>query len=151
MGTGDLSESELLYHWRFNANQFVLATSPLRPTTRICMIFIFQLNACSYNPYVISSLTRVWICHLQLLLVLASAVILRSESRGTHDHISLSLIRDSPNLEVQVSVFISPRDRVARLCPQALRSLFVVSYDSRGFGGGVRLRLHTGTGDLSFI
>jgi hypothetical protein len=31
-----------------------------------------------------------------LLLVLASAVILRSESRGTHDHILLSQIRDSP-------------------------------------------------------
>jgi hypothetical protein len=28
-------ESELLYDWRFTANQFVLATSPLRPTTSI--------------------------------------------------------------------------------------------------------------------
>jgi hypothetical protein len=28
------SESELLYDWRFTANQFVLASSPLRPTTR---------------------------------------------------------------------------------------------------------------------
>jgi hypothetical protein len=27
------SESELLYDWRFTANQFVLASSPLRPTT----------------------------------------------------------------------------------------------------------------------
>jgi hypothetical protein len=27
-------ESELLYDWRFTANQFVLASSPLRPTTR---------------------------------------------------------------------------------------------------------------------
>jgi hypothetical protein len=34
---------------RFTANQFVLATSPLRPTTRI---FIFQLNICGYSPYV---------------------------------------------------------------------------------------------------
>jgi hypothetical protein len=42
---------------------------------------------------------REWVCRLQLLLVLASAVILRSESRGTHDHILLSQIRDSPNLE----------------------------------------------------
>jgi hypothetical protein len=39
-----------------------------------------------------------------LLLVLASAVILRSESRGTHYHILVSQIRDSPNLEGQVPV-----------------------------------------------
>jgi hypothetical protein len=47
-------------------------------------------------------------CRLQLLLLLASAVILRSDSRGTHDHILLSQIRDSPNLEDQVPLFISP-------------------------------------------
>jgi hypothetical protein len=35
---------------------------------------------------VTSSLTRGWVCHLQLLLVLSSAVILRSEFHGTHDH-----------------------------------------------------------------
>jgi hypothetical protein len=40
------------------------------------------------------SLTRGRICHLQLLLTLASKVILRSESRGTRDHILLSQIRD---------------------------------------------------------
>jgi hypothetical protein len=39
------------------------------------------------------------ICCLQLPLALASAFILRSESRRTHDHILLSQIRDSPNLE----------------------------------------------------
>jgi hypothetical protein len=33
------------------------------------------------------SLTRRRVCRLQLLLALASAVILGSESRGTHDHI----------------------------------------------------------------
>jgi hypothetical protein len=55
------SESELLYDWRFTANQFALATSPLRSTTSN---FIFQLNTCGYSPYVISSLTRGWVCHL---------------------------------------------------------------------------------------
>jgi hypothetical protein len=89
-------------------------------------------------------MTRGWVCRLQLLLDLASAVILRSESRGTHEHILLSQIRDSPNLEGQVPVCISPRNRVARLYPQALGSLFVASYDSQGYGGGIRLRLHTG-------
>jgi hypothetical protein len=99
------SESELLYDWRFTANHFILATRPLRHTTRI---FIFQLNTCSYSPHITSSLMRGWVYHLQLLLVLASSVILRSESRWTHDHILLPQIRDSPNLEGQVPVFISP-------------------------------------------
>jgi hypothetical protein len=80
---------------------------------------------------------------LQLLLVLASAVILKSESRGTYDHILLCQIRDSPNLEGQVPVFISPRNGVAQLYPQAPGSLFIASYDSQGYGGGIRPRLHT--------
>jgi hypothetical protein len=46
-----------------------------------------------------------------LLLVLAIAVILRSESHGTHDRILLTQIRDSPNLEEQVPVFISPQEQ----------------------------------------
>jgi hypothetical protein len=50
----------------------------------------------------------------------------------------------SPNLEGQVPVFISPRNRVARLYPQALNSVFVASYDSQGYGGGIRTRLHSG-------
>jgi hypothetical protein len=109
--------SDLLYDWRFPANQLVLATSPLR--LKISN-FIFQLNIYGCSPYVTSSLTRGWVCRLQLLLVLASAVILRSESRGTHDHILMYQIQDSRNLEGQVPVFISPRNRVARLYPQAL-------------------------------
>jgi hypothetical protein len=69
------SESEPLYDWRFTAKQFVLATSPLRLTTSNS---IFQLNTSGYSPYVASSLTRGCVCRLQLLMVLASAVILRS-------------------------------------------------------------------------
>jgi hypothetical protein len=75
----------------------------------------FQLNTCGYSPYVTTSLTRGWVCRLQLLLVLATVIILKSESRETHDHILLSQIRDSPSLEGQVTVFISSRNRVARL------------------------------------
>jgi hypothetical protein len=54
------------------------------------------------------------VCHLQLLLALASAVILGCESRGTHDHILLSQIPDFP--------------------------YFVAAYDSQGYGGVIRLR-----------
>jgi hypothetical protein len=99
--------------------QSVLTTSPLRLTTR----FFFQLNTCCHSPYVTSSLTRGRVYRLQLLLVLAIAVNLRFESRGTHDHILLSQIRESPNQEGQVPVFISFRNRVPQLCPQALRRL----------------------------
>jgi hypothetical protein len=83
------------------------------------------------------------VCRLQLLLVLASAVIFGYESRGTYDHILLSQIRDSPNLEGQVPVFISPRNMVSQLYPQALGSLFLPSYDSQGYGGGIWTRLHS--------
>jgi hypothetical protein len=88
------SESELLYNWRFTSNQF------------------FQLNPCGYSPYLTSSLTIGWVCRLEFLLVLIGEFILRSESR-----ILLSQIRDSPNLEGQVPIFISPRNSVALLYP----------------------------------
>jgi hypothetical protein len=55
--------------------------------------------------------------HLRLCLPSGLAVILRSESVGTHDHILLSQIRDSPNLEGQVPAFISPRNRVGPVIP----------------------------------
>jgi hypothetical protein len=71
---------------------------------------------------------------LQLLLVVASAVILGSECRGTRNYILLYQIRDSFTLPV----FISPRNRVARLYPQALGSLFVASYDSQGYSASTR-------------
>jgi hypothetical protein len=42
-----------------------------------------------------------------------------------------------------VPVFISPRNKVAQLYPWALGSLFVTSYDSQGYGGGILTSLHT--------
>jgi hypothetical protein len=78
------------------------------------------------------------------MLSLASAVILESEFHGTHDHILLSQIRDSTNLEGQVPILISPKNRVAQIYPQELGSLFIASYDSQGYGGGIRTRLNTG-------
>jgi hypothetical protein len=54
------------------------------------------------------------------------------------------LIWDSPNLEGQVPVFISPRNRVVQLYPCELGSVCVVSYDSQGYGRGILTCLHTG-------
>jgi hypothetical protein len=131
-----MSKSKLLYDWRFTASEFIFAPSRLGLTA--VNIFVFQMNPCGHSLYVTSSFTRRWVCRLQLLLALASAVILRPGSRGTHDHILLSQIWDSPNLEAQILVFISPSNSVAQLYPQALSSLFVASYYSQGYGAGAR-------------
>jgi hypothetical protein len=71
-------EPELVYDWRFTANQSVLATSPLRFTTNI----IFHLNTCGHSHYVTFSLTRGWACRLQLLLALAILVRARYRAWG---------------------------------------------------------------------
>jgi hypothetical protein len=47
----------------------------------------FYFPTWGYSPYVTSYLMSGWVCRLQLMLVLVSAVILRCESHGTHDHI----------------------------------------------------------------
>jgi hypothetical protein len=110
---GQGPESELLHDWRFTVSQFVLAASPLTLTTSI----FFQLNTYGHSFHITSSLTRGWACRLQLLLVLSSAVILRPESRGIHDHILLSQIRESFNLEVQVPVFCIPQEEGGPVIP----------------------------------
>jgi hypothetical protein len=107
-------------------------------------IFV-QLNSCGYSYYLIFSPTRKCVSCLQLLLVLDGVAFLDSESYGTHDHILLSQIRDFPKLEGQVPVFISHRNRGAQLYPQTLCSLFFASYESQGYGGGIRTRLHPDT------
>jgi hypothetical protein len=80
------------------------------------------------------------VCCFQVLLALASAVILRSEFGGTHDHIYSRLpqpVGSGPSI-------YTPRNRVAQLYPQALGSLFNASCDTQGYGGGIRTRLHAG-------
>jgi hypothetical protein len=92
----------------------------------------------------VPSLTRGLVRSLQLLLGLPSTVIFGPESRGTNVRILLSKIQDSPNIEGQIPVFISPRNRVAQLYPQGLGSLFVACYDSQGHSGGIQPCLHAG-------
>jgi hypothetical protein len=108
-------------------------------------ITVRQLRVCWR---VTPSLMRGRVCRLQLLLALASVVVLMSESLEIHDHILPSQIRDPPPPTwgggCQVPVFISPRNRVAQSYPQRLRSLFAASYDSQGYGGSIRT-LHHGT------
>jgi hypothetical protein len=100
--------------------------------------FFFQLNSYGHSLYVTSSLTRGWICSLQLLLGLASALILRSGSRGTHNHILLSQIWDSPSLEGQVPYLYppgtgwpgyTPRHLVPFLSPPTTRRATVEAFE----------------------
>jgi hypothetical protein len=37
-----------------------------------------------------------------------------------------------------------PQEQGSPITPQALDSLFIAYYDSQGYGGGIRTRLHTG-------
>jgi hypothetical protein len=90
------------------------------------------------------SLTRGRVCNLLLPHSLASAVPLGSESHGTQHHILLYQFLRLPNLDAQVPVFISPRNRMAHLYSWALGALSVASYDSQGYGGGILTHLHTG-------
>jgi hypothetical protein len=62
----------------------------------------------------------------------AFTAIFRIVSSGNCDSILLAEIQDSPNLEVQVPVFISPKNRVFQLYHQALNSQFVASYILQG-------------------
>jgi hypothetical protein len=55
---------------------------------------------------------------------------LNGPSRAEPVTIIYCLIWDSP-------VFICPRNRVAQLYPWALSSLYVASYNSQGYGGGI--------------
>jgi hypothetical protein len=81
---------------------------------------------------VVPSLTRGRVCGLQLLLNLASGVVLGSESSRTHDHISLSQIWDSHRLEGQVPVFIILEEQGGPIIPSgAGLNLWIQSQPSK--------------------
>jgi hypothetical protein len=61
--------------------------------------------------------------------------------RGSRLYFALSDLR-LPQPGGRVPVFTPPGDRVAQLYHKAPGSLFVASYDSQGYGGGIRTRLH---------
>jgi hypothetical protein len=102
--TNSLSMSKLYYDRR-PIGQFNSVSIPhLVPKTG----FLLSTDICRFFDVGAHSLMGGRVCRLQLLLVLASTVILVSESSETHDHILLSQIRDSPNLEVRSSYLYPP-------------------------------------------
>jgi hypothetical protein len=61
-------------------------------------------------------------------MLLASTVILRSQSCETCDNVLLPQFQHCPSLVDQDPAFISPRNMMAQFYPQALGSLFVAYY-----------------------
>jgi hypothetical protein len=111
---------------------------------KICHSFVRNCysGTCSHSPYVMSSLTRGWVWLLQLLLALVIAVILRSESHGTHDHILPSQIWDSPSLEGQ-SLYLYPLGTEWPSYTPRPWVPFLLPPMTQGYGGVILLRLHT--------
>jgi hypothetical protein len=97
---------KLIYDRRSVSQSLLLSGPHLERVTR----FFFLSDYCGFFYVGAPSLTRGWVCNLIV-----------QKSRETHDHILLSHLR-LPNLEGQIPVFISPRNRVTQLYPQALGS-----------------------------
>jgi hypothetical protein len=114
-----IQERKRVYIWSIYKNRCKIYLGVKPPSESKDQIFITVIQS-RVSWYGAPPLTKGWVCHLQLLLALSSPAILRSKSRGTHDHILLSEIGDSSNLEGQIYLFISPRNRVAQIYPQAL-------------------------------
>jgi hypothetical protein len=109
-GDSSASHAHAIPGWPLSRNWITLSLSlTLRPKVSrpVCLgikqpfgaydqifITVREMRVCWCGTL---SLTRGRVCHLQLLLALASAVILGSESRGTRDRILLSQIRDFPS------------------------------------------------------
>jgi hypothetical protein len=110
-----------------------LGVKPLSAAQDQIFITVRQLRVCWCGA---PSLARGRVCRLQLLLALASAVILGSESRGTHDQILLSQIRDSRTWGTRSPCLYPP----GAGWPS---SVFVASYNSQGCGVRILTSLYT--------
>jgi hypothetical protein len=105
-------------------------------------IFFRQLRVCNF---VAPSLTRRRVCNLLYKYFWAlqeQSLLGRSPAELTA--IFYCLIWDSPNLESQVPVFISPQEQGGPVILPGTVSFFVTSNDSLGYGRSILTRLHTG-------
>jgi hypothetical protein len=111
---------KLIYDRRSVGQSVLVSGSHLETMIRF-LFFVWRLwvSWCGAPP-----LTREWVCNLlvQLLLGLAEQSLL-GQSSAELATIFYCLIWDSPNLEGQVPVFISPRNGAAQLYPWSVGSL----------------------------
>jgi hypothetical protein len=140
---------KLIYDRQSVGQSVLVSGTHLEPVTNFSFFSFFftQLRACYF---VAPSLTRGWVCNLlyNCFCALPEQSFL-GQSPAELTAIFYCLIWDSPNLKGQVPVFISPRNRVAQLHPRAPGSLFVASFDSQGYTGGILTRLYTGRTSVS--
>jgi hypothetical protein len=107
-------KSKLCYDRRSVGQSVLVSSLHLGPKTR----FYYCQRVAGLLMWAALSEERT-ICPLQLLLALASPVILQSEFRGTHGHILLSDSRLSlpGGPEPHIYMYASPRNRVAQFIP----------------------------------
>jgi hypothetical protein len=111
-------------------------------------ITVRQLRVCWCGA---PSVTRGRVCLLQLLLALASVVILGSESRGTHGHALLSQIRDFPNLEGPGLRIYILHEHSGPVIPPDTGFFFRHFPWLAGYGAGIRTRVYRGPTELRVI
>jgi hypothetical protein len=70
-----------------------------------------------------------------IALVLNNIFILWPESRGTHDHV----LPGGPGPRIYI-----PQEQGGPVIGPDIWFLFVASYDSQSYGGGIQIRLRTG-------
>jgi hypothetical protein len=129
-------KSKLCFDRRSVGQSVLVSSTHLLPTTRFLLLSVAGLLMWGAFPGEGTGLS----------FIIAAGSRQRSRSwirvpRDSWPHL-LSQIRDSSHLEGQAPVFISTRNRMAQLYPQALGSLFVAFYDSQGYGGGNWTYLH---------
>jgi hypothetical protein len=105
-------------------------------------IFITSWFVNMANPFLTKRLT--W--RVQLLLALASGVLLDSDFQGGGYHILMSTIRDSfQHGWSGPRTYPRNRDRIIQMCTQILGSLSVICYDSQGCGVRVGTAIFVGS------
>jgi hypothetical protein len=138
----------LIYERQSVGQSVLVSGAHLGPATNFSSSLKFSLDGCGF---VAPSLTRgrVSVTYFTIVSGPCQSSHSWSESRRV-TAIFYCLICDSPKLEGQVPVFISPRNRVTQLYPRTLGSLFVAPYDSQGWQNN-RIYLGYGRGWVSLL
>jgi hypothetical protein len=124
---------KLIYDRQSVGRSVLVSGAHLVPATNFSFSFKFSFRQLRVRYFVEPSLTRGCVCNLllQLLLDLARAITLESKSDISHNHILLSHLRLLQSRGPGYRIYI-PQEQGGPVIPQALGSLFVVSYDSQG-------------------